>query len=189
MKKIRKGQYGYINYQKKVEVLKTVCLFACAFFILAIGFYSTGTKSNLLTVIAILGMLPASKSAVGMIMFLRFKTGERSIYDETIQAAKGLPMNYDLVLTTTQKAYQISSAACYANTLCGYVENPKTDCAALEKHISEMLNKNNFKNVTVKFFDDFKAYTNRLTTMNENLTEHEDQTSDEIFALLQAISI
>ena len=119
------------------------------------GYLDAYIVSNLLTVIAILGMLPASKSAVGMIMFLRFKTGERSIYDETIQAAKGLPMNYDLVLTTTQKAYQISSAACYANTLCGYVENPKTDCAALEKHISEMLNKNNFKNVTVKFFDDF----------------------------------
>ncbi len=189
MKKKTKGQYGYLNYQKKIEVLKTIFLFACSIFILIVGIFSTGTKSNLLTVVAILGMLPASKSAVGMIMFLRFHSGNQKIYEETKQYAKKLPMNYDFVFTTTQKAYQISSIACYANTLCGYAENPKTDCTALEAYLSETLSKNGFKSASIKLFDDFETYKNRLATMNENLADHEDNNSDAIFNLLQAISL
>lgn len=189
MKKKTKGQYGYLNSQRIIEILKTLFLFACSAFILIIGILSTGTKSNLLTIVAILGMLPASKSAVNMIMFLRFKSGEYKIYEETLQYAKKLPVNFDLVFTTTQKAYQISSVVYYANTLCGYSEQPKTDCQALEKYLSEALSKDGFKNVSVKLFSDFEAYKNRLTTMNENLAEHEDHNSDSIFNLLQAISL
>ena len=70
-KKIAKGQYGYITQQKKWSTARTLILFALSLSIFIIGIISTGSKENLLTVVAVLGCLPAGRSAVNTIMFLR----------------------------------------------------------------------------------------------------------------------
>ena len=67
MKKIQKGKPGYLNYKKKVEIIRTIVYFAIVLAIFALGIWQTGTRLNLLTVVAILGCLPASKSLVGVI--------------------------------------------------------------------------------------------------------------------------
>ena len=63
-----KGCYGYLTRQKKKEIIKTVLFFALSLSVFAIGYATTGTKKNLLTIVAMLGFLPASKSMVSMIM-------------------------------------------------------------------------------------------------------------------------
>jgi len=189
MKKVIKGQYGYTNYQKKIEIIKTATIFLLAFSIYFIGLYTTGTKSNLLTVVAILGMLPASKSAVHMIMFLRFKTGSKEVYQDTVNFVDQFPILYDLIITTEKKTYQISSAICSANTLCCYTENSQNDLKVLENHLKDMLSKNGAKNIQVKVFDDFSQYKNRFISMNENLNRNEDDTYQTIFNLLKLLSL
>ena len=71
MKKIRKGCYGYMDYQKKVTILRTVLFFAVSIGIYGMGISSPGNNKNLLTVVAVLGLLPSCKSAINMIMFLK----------------------------------------------------------------------------------------------------------------------
>ena len=67
MKKIQKGKPGYLNYKRKVEILRTVIYFVIVLAIFALGYWQTHTRLNLLTVVAILGCLPASKALVGVI--------------------------------------------------------------------------------------------------------------------------
>lgn len=82
MHRIKKGQYGYIKSQRKMEIIKTVSLFLLSLAIYLCGYWTTGTNKNLLTVVAILGCLPASKCAVNMIMFIRAKGCSEELYQK-----------------------------------------------------------------------------------------------------------
>ena len=68
--KIEKGDFGYIRSQKKKRILITCCLFAITLLIYFTGLIQTKTRLNMFTFVAIMGCLPAGKSAVGMIMIL-----------------------------------------------------------------------------------------------------------------------
>ena len=51
MKKIQKGKPGYLNYKRKVEILRTVIYFVIVLAIFALGYWQTHTRLNLLTVV------------------------------------------------------------------------------------------------------------------------------------------
>ena len=78
MKKIQKGKPGYLNYKRKVEILRTVIYFVIVLAIFALGYWQTHTRLNLLTVVAILGCLPASKALVGVIARYPYQSIELS---------------------------------------------------------------------------------------------------------------
>ena len=95
-----KGTRGYLRTQKNYEILRTVLYFAISLSLFIAGWVSTGSRENLLTIVAVLGCLPACKSLVEMFMFLRYRgCGER----EAAQIAahtKGLTGLYDMVFTS-----------------------------------------------------------------------------------------
>ena len=61
MKRIEKGTPGYLDYKKKVEIIRTVIYFLLVAAIFTLGYVQTKTRSNLLTVVAILGCLLPQK--------------------------------------------------------------------------------------------------------------------------------
>lgn len=63
-----KGAYGYLENRKIYTALRTVLFFLLCVGIYLAGYLTTGTNRNLLTVVAILGCLPACKSAVNFII-------------------------------------------------------------------------------------------------------------------------
>ena len=68
-----KGTRGYLRTQKTYEILRTVLYFAISLSLFIAGWVSTGSRENLLTIVAVLGCLPACKSLVEMFMFLRYR--------------------------------------------------------------------------------------------------------------------
>ena len=100
MKKIQKGKPGYLNYKRKVEILRTVIYFAIVLAIFALGYWQTHTRLNLLTVVAILGCLPASKALVGVIARYPYQSIELSQAKEIAGKSKHLTVCYDLIITS-----------------------------------------------------------------------------------------
>ena len=98
MKKIQKGNPGYLNYKKKVEIIRTIVYFAIVFAILALGIWQTGTRLNLLTVVAILGCLPASKSLVGVIARFPYPSIDPDKAKEIAKLSRHLTVCYDTVI-------------------------------------------------------------------------------------------
>ena len=78
MKRIEKGTPGYLDYKKKVEIIRTVIYFLLVAAIFTLGYVQTKTRSNLLTVVAILGCLPAAKALVGVITRFPYASVVRS---------------------------------------------------------------------------------------------------------------
>ena len=67
MKKRKKGSPGYLDYKKRMEILRAVIYFLIVAAIILLGYSQTHTKKNLLTVVGIVGCLPACKVLVGVI--------------------------------------------------------------------------------------------------------------------------
>ena len=115
--KVTKGCFGYLKIQKKKEIIRTIFYFALSISIFLMGYVSTGSKLNLLTVVAVLGCLPASKSAVSMIMYIKAGQCSQECYEQLKPYTDGTFMLYDLYLTSYQKNFQISAMAIKNNTV------------------------------------------------------------------------
>ena len=78
--KYTKGDYLYLQNKKKKEIIKTVVFFGISAALYIAGYITTGSNKNYLTIVAVLGCLPASKSAVSMIMNLKVKGCSETVY-------------------------------------------------------------------------------------------------------------
>ena len=186
-KKILKGSFGYLPYAKRKNVIHTIILFAVSISIFTAGYLYNGTRLNILTVAAMLGMLPASKSAVEMILYLRQTNCSAEINAKIIKHAENLPVAYELVLTSYDKNFPISAIAVRANTVCGYSENEKCNASAAEKHIGDILKQNGYK-PAIKIFKELEKFNNRLDALKE-LDMESPEKDLEILEVIKAISI
>ena len=142
-----RGTRGYLRTQKIYEILRTVIYFAISLSLFIAGWVSTGSRENLLTIVAVLGCLPACKSLVEMFMFLT-----------TL---------YDMVFTSYEKNYVIYHLTVCGNTVCGYTTDPKFAEQAFYKHIQDILKKDNYREVSVKIFNDLDKYLTRCDQLKE----------------------
>ena len=182
-----KGQRNYLNSQKHYEILRTVIYFAISLSLFAAGWIQTGKRENLLTIVAVLGCLPACKSAIDMIMFLRFKSCSAENADKIEAHKEGLSGLFDVVFTSYEKNFSVDHITVRGKTICGFTSSDKFDEQAFYKHLDTMLKKDNFKDTTIKVFTDVKKYTDRLEQMKE-LPEDEALTEG-IISTIKCISL
>lgn len=182
-----KGSREYLNKQKKYEILRTVIYFGISLSLFIAGYIATKERINLLTVVAILGCLPASKSTVAMIMYLRYNscsTENADLIDKHIGCLRGL---YDMVFTSYEKNYQIAHMIVKGNTICGFTQDEKFDEAAFYKHIDDILKVDYYKDTSVKIFKDINKYTERMEQLKELNTE--EGNTEGIINTLKSVSL
>ena len=164
MFKTKKGTFGYIARQRKIEIIKTVIMLALSFALYNIGVYSTGSNKNLLTLVAVLGCLPMAKFCVNAIMFMKAKGCSVELRDKMI--ARGLtPDFYDLYFTAFKKNYQASALIYKRKNLIVMSEDPKVDAAEGEEHLRTVLKNAGVADATVKIFIDADKFMDRLSEL------------------------
>ena len=101
MKKIRKGEYGYRTSFKKKHIFLISVL---AVFIIAqlAARYFTDSQAvkNILTVMAIVTVLPAANLASPLVAIIKYKTPSKEFYEKYSVYEEKFPMLFDMVLTT-----------------------------------------------------------------------------------------
>lgn len=186
MSKVVKGQYGYIERERRKTIIRTVLMFGIALALFAIGIWSTGDKKNMLTVVAVLGCLPASKSAVNMIMFLRASGCSQEVKEQVENRCESLTQLFDMFFTSYEKNFRISHMVIKGSVVCGYTEDNKCDCSACEKHLELLLKQGGCKGITVKIYDNLEKYCEGL----ENLEKQETEAANEdIIVNLMSIAL
>lgn len=183
-----KGSYGYIENRKLFTALRTLLYFAVCIGLYVMGYVTTGSNKNLLTIVAILGMLPACKSAVNMIIFLRAGGCSGALQEKVCAYDEELTTFYDMYFTSYQKNYPISHMVLKGNILCGITEHPKCDTNEAEKHLEQMLAQEGIKNVTVKIFTNTGKYIERIGQL-EKLETEDHKNLEGIISLLYSISL
>jgi hypothetical protein len=186
IQRLKKGEYGYPIYERNVVIVRTAVYFIISIAVFLLGYFSTGSKENLLTIVAVLGLLPSSKSLVSVIMYVRIPKFNEEIYRE-IEAQKGnMDVIYSMYLTSYKLNFPINAFAVRGNNLIGYTEFEKCKTKECEQHIKDIFNQNQIKNVTVKIFDNRKHFLDRLEQMQGIDAGKKDS---EILELLGDISL
>lgn len=189
MKRAIKGTFGYLRQKKNLVLIRTIIYFAIALALFFIGLITTGTRKNLLTVVAVLGLLPASKSFVNLVMYLR-ATGCSLSAGEDIEKAEGnLVGMYDMYFTSYKKNFPISHMVVEGKTICGYTESKSCDLRACEEHLETMLKQSGYKDMTIKIFSDRGKYCERLKQLNGLEHEKTPERDDEVRVVLYDISL
>ena len=161
-----KGSYEHAKYKRTVDIIITIFLFLLSLGLFVIGYVATGSKKNLLTIVAVLGLLPACKMVVDVIMCFRVNPVEESVkegIDASIGKLYGL---YHMYFTSYDKNFPIDHLVITSNSVIGLCSNPKFDEKLFITHLKDYMRKDGIKDITIKIFDDYNKYLNRLSEIN-----------------------
>jgi len=190
MKRVKKGQFGYIKYKRMLHLIIAIIVYAMAISLYFAGIKATGDNKNLLTIVAIVGCLPASQSFVTAILGFRAKCCDKNLYKEIENRLEDNMVSiYDLYFTTYDKNYPVSHIVMKNNCLCGIMEQSKNSANDLEKYLEETFTRNSIKGVSVKIFEKsmMEKYLNRITELKK--LEYEKSVMEEdVTRLLSDIS-
>lgn len=170
--KAKKGDFGYIHREKIKRLLTTLILFAIPLAAFVGGVLVTKTKNNIITVIALVGCLPACRSLVSTIMMWMQKPMDSAVYEKIRSHAGNLVMAYEMYLTTYEKSTFVESFAVCGNKVVGYSSRIEGSPQFVEQHVKKILKQNGYK-TDVKVMTELKPYLERLDYLNEHQEELE----------------
>lgn len=184
---LAKGQRNYIDTQKKYELIKTAILFALPLSLYIAGYVTTGSNVNYLTIVAVVGFLPACRSLVQTIMYLKYKSCPAEVAERVAEATGDLDHLYDCVFTAYQDTFKVDHLVVCGNTICGVTTEPTFKEKEFQKHLDKILKADNIKNVTIKVFTDVNKYVERLGQLQE--LESDEKLTVSILSTLLSVSL
>lgn len=172
-----KGSFEYIKSRRTYTTIRTILYFAISASIFIAGYLTTHTKANLLTIIAVLGVLPASKSAVEAIMLYRARPVPDELHSECEGVLNKLKdvdrplLLYGLYLTSYDRSFPLDVTALGNSRVWALPHGVFTgsiakgfDKKACEDHIRAILKSEGYgdKSIGVKVFTDYESYMEAL---------------------------
>ncbi|MCR5501515.1 MAG: hypothetical protein K6F53_00745 [Lachnospiraceae bacterium] len=198
--KAEKGNFGYLKKKRTRVLLWTLLCFGVSLALFFTGIITTGTRKNLLTIVAVLGLLPASKSAVSLVLLFLAKGCSEEDRDRIEKIPQTFLSLYDMYFTSYEKNFSLSHMIVTDGIVLGYAADPKCDTKACAGHITDRLKMSGIKKVTVTITEDLSKYLSMTETLSkklegkteENKTEEGEAESgreDEIRDVLFEISL
>lgn len=167
MQKATKGQFGYFRYERMRRLLITIItvLFPAAVFVAGIIVY--GTERNLLTVIALVLVIPFAMAFVSLVMVYTHSSISEEEYKEIEEHAGTLTMAYELYVTHETASTMVDAFAICGNTVVGLVTEKKGDPKFTADYIKKVLRSSGIGS-NVALMTDRKHFLERLDSMNEH---------------------
>ncbi len=165
MKKVKKCEFGYIKYQRVVEIIKTLVMLGLCIATYYIGYLTTKSNKNLLTFVAILGVLPMARCAVNAVLFIKAKGCSREAFDKL--SAAGLKVTlFDMYMTQYKNSFAFSACVYGKDSLIFFTEDEALDENLAKEHVDTVLSNASLENITVKIFKDIDKFIERGLQMN-----------------------
>ncbi len=167
-----KGQLGYINNRKLARGLVVGIGLIAIVAIFLTGYISTGTRNNILTLVAILTSLPVAKYIVLFIMVLPYHSEPQELHQSIVDAAgENSQVLAEMIITSKEKAMPIDYLVVKESHVIGYTTYKKCDIPFAEKFITENMQLNGHK-VTVKIWENEKKFISKVASMaNKEIEE------------------
>lgn len=118
---MKKGTVGYIKKRKRFQVLYTLLIVLVSLGLFFIGLSVTKTTKNIMTVIAVLGVLPGAKSLVTVIILLPYHSLEQTKADIFLNhCPEGSETYADLVFSSTERVMHLDFLCVLGTECIGY---------------------------------------------------------------------
>ncbi len=167
MLKSKKGQYGYFDAEKKRRLITTLGFFAIPILLFISGILYAGSKKNLLTVVAMVGFIPAAMSMVSLIVIFLRKSISKEEYEAIDPHIGVLTYAYELYLTSEKQNALVDCLVICGNEVVGLVTDEKTDLRFAKDHLQKYLRTDGYK-VNVYMLPDVKHFIERCDSLNEH---------------------
>ncbi len=168
-----KGKFGYIAAQKKKRLGIAALMLSIPLIIYFTGRIYFGTASNVFSILAALGAIPAAKFIVDFIMIMMQKSAPEEIYSLTEEHAGQLPRAYELVVSAYEGTLPLDAVVVCGNNVMAFSTYGSRDKFEFtEKHIARILTGNGYGNANVRIFSEKKAYADRITQLAANPEIH-----------------
>ena len=169
--RLEKGTYGYRTAYKKRQ------LFFVVLFILAIvaqlilrNFVTEQIYKNLVTISAILTVLPMANLASPLVVASRIPEVPEELHKACLPYEDKFPILYDLVITSNDLIMPVDAAVVHPTGVYLYCTNPKVDRKA-------------------KVMNEEKKFLRRLSELKNVTEEEDDGSAPHVLKLLKSLSM
>lgn len=172
-----KGTIDYLNKKKKMNLMMTIFCFLAVIIIYATGLIIYKNNRSVYTVIAAVAALPAAKALLSFIMVAPYKPLSKDQVAAVKKTVEGklFQVLYDLVITSEEKAMQLSLVLIYSGHILIYSSNPKQNDSELEAYIKKIVT---CKYSSIKVYNDLNELLKRAESISHN--EKGENNSDDI---------
>lgn len=135
-----KGEYGYRNSHKRIQLAKVG--FGAVMILLQLaarGLTADQAVKNILTVMAILSVLPTANVASPLLASWRYRTPPRSFYDRMKVREQDFVILYDLIITSREQILPADAVIVHPTGVYVYCTAAKTDVKKGEQFLNSML--------------------------------------------------
>lgn len=187
LNKYLKGEYEYVKDHRMRICIFTAILFIISLSLYIAGYITTKSNKNYLTIVAILGLLPASKSLVSVIMNFRVKVTDIDFKNEIESRIGNLTGMFHMYFTSYDSNFYINHLVITDNSLIGFSDDSKFDEKKFKDHLEKHMKIDGIENITIKVFNDKNAYFKRLDELNK-ITDS-NNTNTKLYNLLYSITL
>lgn len=184
-----KGQYGYRNYRKRMRLL-LVLIGVAAILIQLAARQITDNQSarNILTVMAILSVLPTANLASPLIASWRFKSPAEAFYAKVHPYEKDYPILYDLIVTTREQILPFDAAVVHPRGIYVFCPSQRADTDKAEKALNSFLSAQKLA-PNMKIIKNEKQFLQRLSSLKPASEYEDDKSADYVVRFLKNMSM
>jgi len=187
--KRKKGQYGYRGYHRKTETAKV--LFGAAMILVQLGarnFTDMEAAKNILTVMAILSVLPTANAASPLIAAWNCRTTSQSFYEKAKACEDKGILLYDLIITSKEQILPMDAVMIHQTGVFAYCTSQKADQKKAEDFLNEMFRTHQLE-AKVNVIKDEAAFLKRINSLKPSGSWTAGTSADAESRLLKNLSM
>ena len=171
-----KGDKGYIRYERFSRTLRTALYLAIPLIAFLAAFLYFGTRENIITIVAMVGLIPACMSIVSVVMMYTVRPMPEDEYLKILPHTDGFTMAYELYLTNYDKNTLLDAAALCGDTVVGLATYKAPERKESERHMENVFRTEGFK-ADVTVFHDVNKFIERLDTLRPHMEDRRNAVS------------
>lgn len=187
--KKEKGQYGYRDSHRKMQLL--LVLFFAAMVVVQLAaraWVTTSEAENILTVMAVLSVLPAANVASPLLASWKYKTGSMEFYQRVSSYEQTCSVLYDLILTSRDFIMPADAIIVHPLGVYLYCTSSKVTIGQAENYLNQMLSDNKL-NLNAKVFHDETLFFHHLDSLGFTVDFEDEASVKYTMGLLKNLSM
>lgn len=186
---IKKGAYGYRDNNRMMRLLITGILLAAVLIQLIVRHFISNTATkNILTVMAILTVLPMANMASPLIASWKYRTSSADFHNRVARQEGKCIILYDLVLTSKADIMPMDAIGVHPLGVFCYCSKGSIQAEAAETYLNEMLSAQKLT-PNARVIKDEGAFHRRLEHLKPASEYEDDGSIPYVVALLKSLSM
>ena len=167
MFRIKKGHHGYIKRKKCLLLGEVLGLLIGIIGLVVIGVVTTGSRKNLLTVVAMVSVIPMVNQLVILIALWKYQPCPDNEYEQVASiVGKGI-LDTELVITSkTDKSFLLDYACIHEKGVFCYCSDKNVSEKKTAEYIKSFMKANDLK-TDIFVIRDWKNYLNRIRELEK----------------------